>query len=159
LKGIEVAPTQSRVAHLFPWFNAPAVRVGLRVGVLLSVVLTAWLLLANRVSTLDRFAMPRNAIALALFRLIAVAPVARFRASPMELGVAGVIGWAVTCLCYFGWTMFFNLLPGRMGAFRVFVMGVALYWLAAVIMWIGNLVQGARHHHLAVATVPRRRIP
>ncbi len=154
-----MAPTQSRVAHWFPWLSLPAVRVGLRVGVLLSVVLSAWLLLANRVPVLDRFAMPRNAVAMALFLLIAVAPVARFRTSPLELGVAGGIGWAVTCLCYFGWTMFFNLLPGRMGAFRVFVMGAAIYGLAAVIMWIGNLVQSARHHHLAVATVPRRRIP
>jgi hypothetical protein len=154
-----VAPTQYRVAHLFPWLSSPAVRMGFRVGVLLSAILTAWLILSNRFPNLEHFAMVRNAVTMALALLIAVAPVARFRTSPMELGVAGVVGWAITCLCYFGWTMYFSLLSGRMSAFRVFVMGAAIYGLAAVITWIGNLVQTARHHHLAVATVPRRRIP
>jgi hypothetical protein len=154
-----VAPTPSRVAKWFPWLSSPAVRVGLCVGILLAILLSAWLLLSNRMPNLEHFAMVRNAVAMALFLLIAVAPVARFRASPRELIVAGVLGWAITCVCYLGWTAYFGLLSVRMGAFRVFVMGAAIYCLAAVMMWIGNLLHGARHHHLAVATVPRRRIP
>jgi hypothetical protein len=158
MKGIEVAPSQPRVAQWFPWLNSPAVRVGLRVGILLSVLLATWLFLSNRVPYLERFALVRNAVAMALFLLIAVIPVARFRTAPLELMVSGIIGWAVTCLLYFGFTVVFVRLSGRMGAFRVFVMGAAIYCLAAVMMWIGNLIQGARHEHLAVATFPRRRI-
>ncbi len=154
-----MAPTQSRVAQLFPWLSSPAVRMGLRVGVLLSVILSAWLILANRVHALERFAMERNAVTMGLFLLVAVVPIARFRSSPWYLAISGVIGWAINCFCYFVWTIYFDLLSGRMGAFRVFVMGAAIYGLAAVMMWIGNLIHGVWHQHLTVAPVPRRRIP
>jgi hypothetical protein len=56
-------------------------RTGALVGVLLSSILTAWLLVANRVPSLERFAGIRNAIAVALLLLAAVIPVVRFRNS------------------------------------------------------------------------------
>jgi hypothetical protein len=116
-------------------------------GVLLSLVLTAWLILANKVSVLDRLAIVRNAAALALLFLIAFEPIARFRNSARDLLVSGGIGWAIGSLCYFGWTMYFERLSGRIGPFHLFVLGAAVYLVLAVIVWIGGLIRASRHHH------------
>jgi hypothetical protein len=146
-----MSPSRSRDNMLYRWLRYPALRTGLRMGVLFSVVLTAWLILANRVGVLDRLAIVRNAAALAVLFLIAFEPVARFRNSARDLLLSGLIGWAIGSLCYFGWTLYFDRLTNRMGPFQVFVLGAAVYLLLAVVVWIGGLIRVAHHHHHLVA--------
>ena len=127
-------------------------------GVLLSMILTAWLLIANRVPSFDHLASLRNALAVAaaLF-LTGLIPVARFRNSPKDVLPAGAIGLGMACLCYWSWTVYFEELADRMGAFQIFVMGLVAYTLAAVLLWVGNMIRSARHHHqLAMQHATRR---
>jgi len=133
------------------------VRTGAIEGVLLSMILTAWLLIANRVPYFDHFASTRNAIAVGALFLMGLIPVARFRNSAKDVLPAGAIGLGMACLCYWAWTMKFDLLADRMGAFQIFVMGLVAYTLAAVLLWIGSMIRSARHHHqLTVQHAPRR---
>jgi hypothetical protein len=133
------------------------IRVGAIEGVLLSMILTAWLLIANRVPSLYRFASVRNALAVAALFLVGLIPIARFRNSPKDVLPAGAIGLGMACLCYWAWTIYFEDLADRMGASRIFVMGIVAYTLAAVLLWIGSMIRSARHHHqLAMQHAPRR---
>lgn len=144
--------SRSRDKFWHPWYRHQSLRTGVRIGVLLSLVFTAWLILANRVSILDRLAIVRNAAALAMLFLIALEPVARFRNSARDLLVSGLIGWAIGALCYFGWTIYFVQLSNRLGPVQVFVLGAAVYTLLAAIVWIGGMIRIARQHEqLAVA--------
>ena len=69
----------------FQFFRNAAIRVGLYTGVCLSLVFTAWLLVANRIPFLEPLAQQRNLAATVLLLLIAVMPVFRFLRSPAEL--------------------------------------------------------------------------
>ncbi len=154
-----MSPSQSRDKKRRTLFHHPALRTGLRTGVSLSIVLTAWLILANRVTVLDRLAIIRNAAALAMLLLIAFEPIARFRNSARDLLASGIIGWTIGSLCYFGWTMYFELLSQRMSPFHLFFMGAAVYTLIAAVVWIGGLIRASRnhHHHLAAEAKLHRR--
>jgi hypothetical protein len=143
--------TQSRDKYWHPWFRHQALRTGVRMGVLLSVVFTAWIIIANRVSILDRLAIVRNAAALTLLLLVCLEPIARFRNSARDLLLSGLIGWAIGSLCYFGWTIYFVELTNRLGPFQVFVMGAGVYILLSVIVWIGGMIRIARQHHQLAA--------
>jgi hypothetical protein len=143
--------SQQRDKYWHPWFRHQALRTGVRIGVLLSIVLTAWLILANRVSVLDRLAIVRNAAAITLLFLIGFEPIARFRNSARDLLVSGLIGWTIGSLCYFGWTIYFVDLSNHMGPLQVFVLGAGVYILLAVIVWIGGMIRIARHHHQLAA--------
>jgi hypothetical protein len=151
MKGSEMSPFQPRDKYWHPWFRHQALRTGVRMGVLLSVVLAAWLIIANRVSILDRLAILRNAAALTLIFLACLEPIARFRSSARDLLLSGLIGWAIGSLCYFGWTIYFVQLSNRLAPFQVFVLGAAVYILLAVIVWIGGMIRIARQHHQLAA--------
>ncbi len=133
------------------------VRTGAIEGVLLCMLLTTWLLIANRVPYFDKFASLRNAAAVAALFLVGLIPIARFRKSPKDVVPTGAIGLGMACLCYWAWTIYFEGLADRMGAFQIFVMGIVAYTLAAVLLWVGNMIRSARHHHqLAMQHAPRR---
>lgn len=133
-------------------------RTGALVGVLLSSILTAWLLVANRVPSLERFAAIRNAIAVALLLLAAVIPVVRFRNSAKEIFPAGVIALGMATLCYYAWTIYFEELSDRMSPIQIFVLGTASYGLASAILWLTSLIRSARHHHhMAIQAAAQRR--
>jgi hypothetical protein len=133
------------------------VPTGALVGVLLSGVLTAWLWIANRVPNFEHFASLRNVLAIAALFLVGLIPIARFRNSPKDVLPSGAIGLAISCLCYWAWTIYFEGLSERMGPIRIFVMGLVAYTLAAVLLWVGNLIRNARHHHhLQVQHASRR---
>jgi hypothetical protein len=133
------------------------IRTGALEGALLSAILTAWLLIANRVPFFDRFASLRNAIAIASLFLAGLIPIARFRNSAKDVLPAGALGLGIACLCYRAWAIYFEGLADRLGAFQLFVMGLAVYGLASVLLWVGSMIRSARHHHhLAVQPAPRR---
>ncbi len=161
LAGITANVSQQREKHEKFGHAARAlrrvVRTGAIEGVLLCMILTAWLLIANRVPSFDRFASLRNAISVAALFLAGLIPIARFRNSPKDVLPAGTIGLGMACLCYWAWTIYFEGLADRMGAFQIFVMGLVAYTLAAVLLWVGNMIRSARHHHqLAMQHAPRR---
>ena len=133
------------------------IRTGAIEGVLLSGILTAWLLIANRVSYFDRFASVRNALAVAALFLSGLIPIAKFRNSPKDVLPAGALGLGMACLVYWAWTIYFENLADRMGAVQIFVMGLVAYTMAAALLWVGSMVRSARHHHqLTVQHAPRR---
>ena len=86
-------------AHLpaVRWFRAfrnASVRTGIYVGILLSIAFSGWVIVANRVPVLDRFALARNLAAVALLGLIALIPVLRFWRMPGNLLASSLVAWA-----------------------------------------------------------------
>lgn len=124
---------------------------------LLSAILTTWLLVSNRVPYFDRFASLRNAVAIAALFLSALIPIAKFRNSAKDVLPSGAIGLGMACLVYWAWTIYFENLADRMSASRIFVMGLVAYTMASAILWVGSMIRSARHHHqLEVQHAPRR---
>lgn len=145
--------------HLAPASGAshhPVLRTGISVGTGLCILSGAWLLVANRVPFLDRFAFERNLAAVAVAGLLLLVPVCRFLKSPGQLFVSGLIAWTMLTLGYGAMATPFPALDQRMGAFHLFVLGVVVYGLIATIAWVTHLVI---HLCLQPAPVTRRRLP
>ena len=123
------------------------VLAGLRGGIALSVVLVTWLLLANRVPFLERFAWERNLAAAVALVLLALVPLVRYLRAPWLLLVSGITAWAIFSLSYRGCFLFFPGLAQRIGTFHLFMLGSVLYTIAATLAWIGSFVWKVRDHH------------
>jgi tetrahydromethanopterin S-methyltransferase subunit B len=134
-----------------------ALFTGIWVGAALSVLFTVWVVVANRMQSLERFADLRNAAAAASFFLVCLIPLVRFRNSANQFFTSGAVGWAIASLCYFVWSLYFGRLQNRMSAQQFFVMGIAIYGLAAILVWLGGLLRSARVHHVSMQPAPRRR--
>jgi hypothetical protein len=132
----------------------PVLRLGLVTGISLTGVAAAWLLVANAVPSLERFAVLRNLAAAVLAGLLMLAPVCRFLKSPARIFLSGVIAWTFLSVAYRAIEIPFSHLATRLGAFHLFMLGAVIYGLLAVIDWVAQLVLMARHQPL-VAT--RRR--
>ena len=79
----------------------PVLRAGISVGTGLCILSGAWLVVANRVSFLDRFAFQRNLAAVAVAGLLLIVPVCRFLKSlPGQLLFPGLIAWTMLTLVY-----------------------------------------------------------
>jgi len=141
-------------AHFTPpgyrWFDflrhTPA-KVGMYTGVWLSVVLVAWVVIANRAPFLEPLAQQRNVIATLLLALIAALPVLRFLRSPGELLVSGLLAWSVLAVAYRILSLKFILLQVYYSTFHVFVLGAVAYLLFATLSWIGMIVWRTRAAH------------
>src|SRR5260370_13119502 len=83
--------------HVFP--NA-AIRTGVYVGVCLTLVFTAWLVIANHAPFLDRFAMERNIAAAAILCFLAAVPVFRFLRLPRHLMASSLLVWLIFSVTY-----------------------------------------------------------
>jgi len=131
----------------YRWFqllrNAPT-RVGIYTGVWLSLVLTSWILVANRIPFLEPLARQRNMMAALLLLLIAAMPVVRFLRSPADLLLSGLLAWGLLTLTYRVLTFFLVLLEEYFSAFHVFVMGAVAYLLFATLSWVGMMIWRAR---------------
>lgn len=147
-------PAQLPGMRWFAWLRNPALHIGVLTGVYLSIVLGAWLVIANRMPWSATFAGPRNLIAGALFLLLMLIPIGRFLRSPARLFASGLAGWALLALTYLVMGFFFERLHSRMGPFHVFMLGAVVYGVVAVVAWVVSLVLAARHH--PVATSRRR---
>jgi hypothetical protein len=138
------------------FFKNAAVRTGVYSGVGLSLVLIAWLIVANRMPALEMFARERNlaaAIALAAFAAI---PVLRFLRLPGPLLAAGLVSWTILSFVYrLSCVVFFGL-TDRFSAVHVFMLGAVVYMLIATVAWIGTCIwrahesqssSSSRHSH------------
>ncbi|MGB2635447.1 MAG: hypothetical protein WAM58_16070 [Candidatus Acidiferrum sp.] len=126
--------------HWFGFMKDVGIRVGVYAGLSLSLVFTAWLLIANRVAFLEPLAMERNIIAAALLALLACIPLMRFFRSPGDLLVSGLVGWSMLALTYGILCIKFVLLDEYYSAFHIFVLGAISYLVFATVSWIGTII-------------------
>jgi hypothetical protein len=141
-------------AHLpgYRWFHVfknLSVRVGVYVGVCLSLVLSVWIFVANRVPFLERFALERNLAGAALLGLLAAAPVLRFLRSPGNLLASSLVAWTVFSFTYRLLCILFVHLGDKYSAFQIFMLGFVVYMILATLSWIGTLIWRARERHVS----------
>lgn len=125
-----------------------AVRIGVVVGVGLSLALSGWIYLANRVPIFNRVSMERNLAAAAIIGLLAFIPVLRFFREPGSLLISSLIAWSILSLTYRTLSLFFWTLSDWYSTFQVFTLGAVLYLIAATLSWIGICIWKARAAHL-----------
>jgi hypothetical protein len=130
--------------ELFHPFRNASVRTGLYVGIVLSFVLGAWVLVANRVPVLDRFALARNLAAVVVLGLVALIPVLRFWRLPGNLLASSLVAWVTLSLFYRVLCMYFARLAERFSAVQIFVLGAVLYMLIVTLSWIWTIIRRAR---------------
>ena len=126
-----------------------AIRTGVYAGLGLSVVVVAWVFVANRAPELESFALERNlagAVALALFAAI---PVLRFLRLPGPLLASSLIGWSIFALTYRILCVYFWGLAVRYSAMQLFTLGAVLYMIVTTLSWIGTCISRARGSHVS----------
>jgi hypothetical protein len=131
------------------WENT-SVRIGVYVGIALSLAFSGWVIVANRVDVLDRFALGRNLAGVVLLGLIALIPVLRFWRDPGNLLAASLVGWVLFSFSYRALSMYFSRLEDRFSAIQIFVLGAVPYMLVVTLSWIWTIIRRARasdiHH-------------
>jgi hypothetical protein len=134
--------------------SSPALWTGVYVGALLNLVMIAALVAANRVPSLEPYALERNAASYGLFVLLLLVPLIRFLKRPVRMFAAGIVGWVLFVAGYnIAGFYFHNLFDVLRTPLEALMEGGVLYGVAAVISWVTGMVLHARHHTIA----PRRR--
>lgn len=134
----------------YRWFHVfrnASIRTGVYVGVCLTLVFTAWLVIANHAPFLDRFAMERNIAAAAILCFLAAVPVFRFLRFPGHLLASSLVGWLIFSVCYRLLCMFFRELGNRRSTIQVFVTGAVVYMILTTLCWIVGIIWRAREAH------------
>ncbi len=131
----------------FLWLRSNTIRAGVLVGIYVSAMFVAWLVIANRIPQLAPFATIRNDVAGAIEILLLAIPVVRFRSEPAKLFLSGATAWSVLTLTYMAVEIHFSLLDSRIGPFNLFILGVLSYGLISVFQWVFLMCAHARHHH------------
>lgn len=124
--------------------RSSSVRVGLFVGLSLSIAFSAWVVVANRVPSLDGFAFMRNWAAAALLGLLASTPVLLYWRTPGNLLASSLVGWLLFSVTYRTLGIAFRRLDDRISAVQVFMLGAVIYLLIVTLSWIGTIVRRAR---------------
>lgn len=125
-------------------FQNVSVRIGVYVGVCLSMVFAGWVIVANRVPSLERFASLRNVAAVAALCILACIPVVRFWRLPGHLLSSSLVSWLVLSVSYRLLSMYFPGLEERYSGVQVFMLGAVAYMLVVTISWIGTIIGRAR---------------
>lgn len=136
----------------YRWFHVfrnAAIRTGVYAGVCLTLVFTVWLVLANRVSFLDRIALERNIAAAVLLCLLALIPIFRFFRVPGNLLASSLIAWLIFSLSYRVLCMIFRGLSDWHSTFQVFMLGAVVYMIITTLSWIVASIRKAREAHLS----------
>jgi hypothetical protein len=131
----------------YRWFHVfrnAAVRTGVYTGVCLTLIFVAWLVIANHVPFLERFALERNIAAAAVLCLLAAVPVLRFRRMPGNLLASALIGWFFFSVWYRVLCLFYRNLSDWHSTFHVFMMGSGVYLILTTLSWIGTIIRRAR---------------
>lgn len=131
----------------FRFFRNAAVRTGVYVGVCLTLVFVAWLVIANHVPFLERFALERNIAAAAVLGFLAAVPVLRFFRDPGNLLASSLIGWSLFTFSYRVLCTFFSRLSDWHSTFLVFMIGAVVYMILTTVCWIGTFIWRARAAH------------
>ena len=134
----------------YRWFHVfrnAAIRTGVYVGVCLTLIFTAWLVIANHAPFLERFAMERNIAAAGMLCFLAAVPVLRFLRYPGHLLASSLVGWMIFTLCYRMLCMIYRGLSNRLSASEVFMMGAVVYMILTTLCWIVATIWKAREAH------------
>lgn len=134
----------------YRWFHVfrnAAMRTGVYVGVCITLVFTAWLVIANHAPFLERFAMERNIAAAGILCFLAAVPVFRFLRFPGQLLGSSLFGWLIFSLSYRALCIVFRELSNRLSTFQVFMLGAVVYMILATLCWIVGVIWRARETH------------
>ncbi len=116
----------------------------------------ASLVAANRVPTLERYALERNAASYSLFVLLMLIPIFRFLDRPMRLFASGMAGWIIFVVAYeVAGMMFVDLFVVLRTPLQALMEGAAIYGVVAAGSWVGGMIFEARRNPIA----RRRRAP
>ena len=136
-------------------FQNAAIRTGVYAGLGLATVFTVWVFVANRIPSLESFALERNlagALALGVFAAI---PVLRFLRLPGHLLASSLISWGILSLAYRVLCFYFWGLSERRSAIQLFALGAVVYMILATLSWIGTCIWRVResqthpNHHVS----------
>ena len=122
----------------------PAIRTGVYTGVCLSLVFTAWLVIANQVPFLERFAFERNVAGAGVFVFLAAVPVLRFLRWPGNLLASSMIAWVIFSVVYRVLCLIYHNLGDWHSTFQVFMVGAVSYMMFTTLSWIGMIIHRAR---------------
>jgi len=131
----------------FAIFRGPAMRTGVYVGAIFSLILTAWLFVANRMPALEGFALERNAAAAVALGFFGLIPILRFHREPGRLWASGATACLLVSLTYWLLSLFFTGLAERYSAFQVFMIGAVAYTIVSTICWIATVLWRMRAPH------------
>ena len=130
-----------------------AIRTGVYTGVCLSLVFTAWLVIANQVPFLERFARERNIAAEGVFCFLAAVPVLRFLRFPGNMLASSLIAWMTFTMVYRVLCVFYHQLSSALlSTFHVFMEGAVVSMIFTTLSWVCPLLRMAR---AAEATHPK----
>jgi hypothetical protein len=122
-----------------------AIRTGVYTGVCLSLVFTAWLVIANQVPFLERFARERNIAAEGVFCFLAAVPILRFLRFPGNMLASGMIAWMIFSLVYRVLCLIYSQLSSALlSTFHVFMEGAVVYMIFTTLSWVGTVIRRAR---------------
>src|SRR5437667_8471603 len=131
----------------YRWFHVfrnAAVRTGVYVGVCLTLVFTAWLVIANHAPLLERFALERNIAGAALLGLLAAVPIFRVLRLPGHLLASSLVAWLIFSLSYRALCLIFRGLSNRLTTLHVFMLGAVVYMIITTLNSIVATVRRAR---------------
>ena len=131
-----------------------AIRTGVYTGICVSLVFAAWLVIANQVPLLERFAFERNVAAAGVFVFLAAVPVLRFLRWPGNLLAASMIAWVIFSVVYRILGLIYHGLSDWHSTFQVFMIGTVSYMMFTTLSWIGAIIRKVR---AAEATHPKHR--
>ncbi|SRR6266478_138186 len=121
-----------------------AFRIGVYVGIALSVVLTTWIIVANRVPFLEPFDRERNLAATTVMGLFALIPIMRYMSAPRSLLASGLVAWAILSFVYRLLCLHFPGLSGIRTPTQVLMLGALFYLISATVAWMIALVWRVR---------------
>jgi hypothetical protein len=121
-----------------------AFRIGVYVGIALSVVLTTWVIVANRVPFLEPFDRERNLIATTVIGLFALIPIMRYMSAPRSLLASGLVAWAILSFVYRLLCLHFPGLYNVLAPTQVLMLGALFYLISATVAWMIALVWRVR---------------
>jgi cytochrome bd-type quinol oxidase subunit 2 len=131
----------------FDMFPNAAVRTGVYVGVCLTLVFSAWLMIANHAPLLERLALERNIAAAVILCFLALVPIFRFLRLPGHLLASGLLGWIIFSLSYRALCVVFRGLSDWHSTFQVFMLGAVAYMILTTLCWIVATIWRAREAH------------
>ena len=136
----------------YRWFHVfrnVTIRSGVYGGVGLTLVFTAWLIVANRVPFLERLALERNRAAAAALCFLALVPIFRFWRMPGTLLASSLIAWSIFSLSYRVLCLVFRGLSEWHSTFHVFMLGAVVYLILTTFFWIVTILRKARASHVS----------
>ena len=125
------------------------IRTGIYTGICLSLVFVTWLVIANQVPFLERFALERNIAAAAVLGFLAAVPVLRFLRLPGNLLASSMIAWVIFSIFYRILCAIYHGLSNWHSTFQVFMEGAVVYMLFTTLSWIGTIIRRARAAHVS----------